>query len=246
MSEEPLDLDGESESPGQWLNARDIRQKYAARMADVRKLAEGGRIRTKGGRFSETDVIRELGETPVEDESYASMTVRQAVSMANQAATQMQRLFDMAFTRADKLLERQQIALDSANAHILKLEEERRKDREAIENIRTQDHLRELATKESEERKKIQAEAWNAIQTFGFPLLAKRFGMQPAENHDEAKEESSTNGKVTGLTPEQKGFIADSFLIWVKNLTEEQLEKLRETVDDDQYAMIARIRAMMS
>lgn len=238
------DLDTEDVAPkeedssgdDELVSAQEIRERYRRSPGWLEQKVKAGLIKRekKGAKlvYREADVAEQV-EYETKDQTVVN-ALGAATTLAEQATKNMQTMFELTQKANNDLMTTLLASLNDMRKYVAQLEEQNREMRELSEQQKTEEHLRKLADLDQERRQAMRDKAMGMIKQVGLPLIARKLGISLAT---ETAEEKSGGGIDPILTA-----VAGN---WLKSLTVEQLDKLREVLSPEQMQLLEMAQTML-
>lgn len=250
----PAAAESDSEALSVWLFPDEVPRLFGKSKAWLAENAEAGKIRTNEirgvVRYHRDDVRALVDDDRIQKQ--AASAVREAVELATTARTGMQKMLDTLLENNARLFEVQQSALDRSREYNKQLEEANKSLREAAERSLTDEHTRQMMTRDVEHKHKLQDKAADGFGKWAWPLLMSRIGKKlgievqaPPASSSEAQPPSPGPRPAPDPQEAMKIQLADGFLGWISTLNDETLEKLKAVLSAEHFTMLLTVYRMV-
>lgn len=242
MMEPNEDDDEQDESPAQvvpWLTGIDAFTRFGKTAPELNELVKKKKVRTKkinGKTMYSGEDLENLPETASETQE-ASMAelVRAAVSQLAQGQKHDQIMFDKYMAAFDKVLQTQLDTINNQNKHIIELENEAMKMREAEEKIFNLEHERKLGELREQRKEAMQGKAMSMLQQTLGPWIAQKLG---------GKLPGAPEGAESGQDP-RLSQLGQAVVGMVATMSDENFAALARLIPEAEYAVLTAIREGM-
>lgn len=224
-----------------WLTGIDAFTKFGKSAPELAELVKKKKVRSKmmnGKKMFSGEDLANLPENDSETpEANMAELVRAAVSQLAQGQKHDQIMFDKYMSAFDKVLQTQIDTIEKQNTHIIALENEALKMREAEEKIFNLEHERKLGELREQRKEAMQGKALQMLQQTLGPWVMQRLGGKLPGAPEGAPSAAEIDPRFS--------LLGQNVVQMVATMSEENFVALGKLIPDAEYAVLAAIREGM-